>query len=86
MINMMEAHFKTLKNLSQLKDAIKALGMPVEMELCEDGVVLHMMKNNKVMKVMAELYDKINEEFEYEFKVTNESDFMSLLDMLKKLN
>lgn len=86
MISLMELHFKTYKNLSQMKEAIKALGMPIEMELCKDGVVLHMMKNNKVIKVMMELYDKVNEEYEYEFKVTTEADFMTLVDMMKKLN
>lgn len=82
MIKFYHLGIATDKNLTQFCKFLTDKGVVTNLELAKEGVILHLMYNNKKMEVFVKLYEKEDRNFEYEMKFETYEDFKFLHDIV----
>jgi len=85
MVKSYEIHVITPKDLSEIEKYMQDNKLQYSKKLVKEGIVYNIIRNNKILKVMIELYNETNDEIEYEFKVNSFEDLQFINSIVKEL-
>ena len=85
MVKCYEVHVVTYKNISDIEKSLQSTGLKIEKELVKKGILYIASGNSITVKIMIELYEKKDNEFEYEFKFNDFDDMKYMHDFLENL-